>query len=129
AIAALVAAGACSRNNSKPADSALNTDLSLAAQQRAPLDSVSALERGNALTTAPATVAPATRTSSGEVSRSTTPRSSSSARRSSSSSSGSSSSSSGSSTVASQPHTVTEKHTKRDAAIGAGAGAVIGAVT
>jgi len=63
AIAALVAAGACSRNNSKPADSALNTDLSLAAQQRAPLESVSALERGNALTTTPA--APVTRTSSG----------------------------------------------------------------
>jgi hypothetical protein len=130
AIAALVAAGACSRNNSKPADSALNTDLSLAAQQRGPLDSVSALERGNALTTAPATVAPATRTSSGEVSRTPT-RSSSSARRSSGSSSGSSSasSSSGSSAAPAPQRTVTEKHTKRDAAIGAGAGAVIGAMT
>jgi hypothetical protein len=127
ALAALVAAGACGRGGDRPADSALSTDLSLAAQQRAPLDSISTVENGNALNNTPASV----RTSSGEVSRST-----SSARRSSSGSStarraGSSSgaSSSGSSTVASQPHTVTEKHTKRDAAIGAAAGAVIGATT
>src|SRR4051812_4777395 len=46
-LATMVAAGACSRGGNKPADSALNTDLSLAAQQRAytPLDSVSAAER------------------------------------------------------------------------------------
>jgi YmgG-like glycine-zipper protein len=129
AVAALMAGGACSRNNGKPADSALNTDLSLAAQQKTSLDSISAVERGNALTTAPAaTPAPVTRTSSGEVSHTaTTHRSTSTAHRSSGSSSGASSS--GSSTVASEPRTVTEKHTKRDAAIGAGTGAVIGAVT
>jgi hypothetical protein len=130
AIAALAAAGACSRGGNAHADSALNTDLSLAAQQQAPLDSISALERGNALNTNPAaTPAPVTRTSSGEVARSTssTRRSSSSTSTRRASSGGSRSS--GSSTVASQPRTVTEKHTKRDAAIGAAAGAVIGATT
>ena len=127
AISALVAAGACSRNNGKPADSALSTDLSLAAQQRTSLDSISAVERANALTTTPA---PVTRTSSGEVAHAATTHRAAT-HRSSGSTSGSSSgsSSSGSSTVAAQPHTVTEKHTQRDAAIGAGAGAVIGAVT
>jgi hypothetical protein len=131
AIAALVAAGACSRGSGSRADSALNTDLSLAAQQQAPLDSISAIERGNALNTNPAaTPAPVTRTSSGEVAHtSSTRRSSSSSTRRASSSGSRSSSSSGSSTVASQPRTVTEKHTKRDAAIGAAAGAVIGATT
>jgi len=121
AIAALMVAGACGRGNDNRADSALNTDLSLAAQQRGSLDSLSALERGNALNTNPVTAAPGTHTSSGDVARSTsgTRRSSSSAR----------SSGSGSSTVASPPRTVTEKHTKRDAAIGAAAGAVIGATT
>jgi len=94
AVAALMAGGACSRNNGKPADSALNTDLSLAAQQKTSLDSISAVERGNALTTAPAaTPAPVTRTSSGEVSHTaTTHRSTSTAHRSSGSSSGASSS-------------------------------------
>ena len=44
---ALIAAGACSRHNNTPVDTTLNTDLSLAAQQRGyqPLDSVSAAER------------------------------------------------------------------------------------
>ena len=58
-LAALFAAGACSRNNNKPADSALNTDLSLAAQQKGytPLDSISAAERAKALTATPAPAA------------------------------------------------------------------------
>ncbi|HEY4304788.1 MAG TPA: YMGG-like glycine zipper-containing protein [Gemmatimonadaceae bacterium] len=126
AMAALVAAGACSRNNNKPGDSALNTDLSLAAQQRNSLDSISAVERGNALA---ASQAPVTRTSAGDVAHTTTATHHTATHR--SSSSGSSSSSGGSSTVAAAPvtHTVTEKHTQRDAAIGAGAGAVLGAVT
>jgi hypothetical protein len=59
---ALVAAGAACSKSDKPADSALNTDLSLAAQQRGfqPLDSVSAAERARAnnLTGANAAAAP-----------------------------------------------------------------------
>jgi len=130
AIAALLTAGACGRGNGKAADTALNADLSLAAQQRASLDSISAVERGNALNTAPVGApAPVTRTSNGAVSHTATTHRASTTRRASSGSSGSSSGSSSSGTVASQPHTVTEKHTQRDAAIGAGAGAVIGAVS
>src|SRR4051812_29666784 len=130
AVVATTMLGACSRSNNRPADSALNTDLSLAAQQRGytPLDSISAAERANALTT-PA--APVTRTSSGDVARTTTThRSSSSSSSGTHQSSGSSGSSSG--TVASAPapsRTVTVKHPQRDAAIGAAAGAVIGATT
>jgi hypothetical protein len=64
ALALLVAAGACSRSGNRAADSSLNTDLSLAAQQSHSLDSLSAAERtpaANALngTTTPAgTVTP-----------------------------------------------------------------------
>jgi hypothetical protein len=129
ACAALIAAGACSRSGGNAADTTLNTDLSLAAQQnQAQLDSLSAAERApapNALT-ANGSAVPATHSSSGEVA--TVHH-----RRSSGSSSGSSARSSGSSgsvtttTTARAPTVV--KHTKRDAAIGAGAGAVIGAVT
>ena len=131
-VIALAAMGACSRQGNKPADSALNTDLSLAAQQRGyqPLDSLSAAERTNALTTpAPVATSPArTRTSSGEVARSTTTRrTSSSGTRSTGTRSGSSSGSVG--TVRSEPREVTVKHPQRDAAIGAAAGAIIGATT
>jgi hypothetical protein len=131
-LAAMVAAGACSRNNNKPADSALNTDLSLAAQQKGyqPLDSLSPAERANALTT-PAPVTSTTRSSAGEVSRprSTAPhRTSGSSTRSSGTSSGSSSGTVGTSSgTTSSGHVV--KNTKRDAAIGAAAGAIIGATT
>jgi len=128
-MAAFVAAGACSRNSNKPADTALNTDLSLAAQQHAAtLDSLSPAERANALAATPGTTpAPVTRTSSGEVAHTTVHHT---ARRSSGSSSvGSSVGSSSGTVVASEPRTVTVKHTQRDAAIGAGAGAVIGAVS
>jgi hypothetical protein len=111
-------------NNDKPADPALNNDLSLASQANpnARLDSISAAERANAAATqannlrsnpAPVAAAPAR--------RSTT---SSSTRRTSSSGSGASSSGS---TVAREPQVVTKKNTKRDAAIGAAAGAIIGA--
>src|SRR5438874_10093812 len=71
-LAVIIAGGACSRNNNKPADTSLNTDLSLAAQQRGftPLDSLSAAERAKGLTNTPA--ATTTRTATGEVAHTTT---------------------------------------------------------
>ena len=107
--------------NDKKVDDALNSDLSTAAQATpyTPLDSITAAERAgtvpaNALTsTAPRTVTRA------PVRRTTTTRRSSSG--------GTYSSQPVYSAPAPQPTVV--KHTKRDAAIGAGAGAVIGAVT
>ena len=128
AIAAALGATACGRNDKTADNSALQNDLSLAAQQQTRLDSVSALEAGTAGTKAPVNnVAPTT------VRRTTTssaPRRTSTVRRSSStgSSSGSVGSSSGTVTTASGGE-VTVKNTKRDAAIGAAAGAVIGATT
>jgi cobalamin biosynthesis Mg chelatase CobN len=118
---ALAVAAGC--NDDKPADPALNNDLSLAAQANpnARLDSISAAERTNPTvtpannmraTSAPAAAAPARRTTT---------------RRSASSSSGSSTASSSGSTTASEPRVITKKNTKRDAAIGAAAGAIIGA--
>jgi hypothetical protein len=133
AFAALIAAGACGRSNDRAADSALNTDLSLAAQQRGaqPLDTLSPAERarldanalnGTATAVAPAPVSPVRRTSSGgEVSR---PR-----RSSSSGSSSGSVSSSGSTARTTTSSGTVVKHTQRDAAIGAAAGAIIGATT
>jgi len=120
---------ACSKGDNKmtAADSALNSDLSTAAASRpyTPLDSITAAERaGVATSTAPATslrsTASAPRTT---VGRTTTTRRTSSPSR----SSGTYSSAPVYSAPAPQPTVV--KHTKRDAAIGAGAGAVIGAVT
>jgi YMGG-like Gly-zipper len=103
----------------KKVDAALNSDLSTAAQATpyTPLDSINAAERARTTTGATAlrstSAAPRTTTV-----RRTTTRTSSSR-------------SSGSAPVysapAPQPQVV--KHTTRDAAIGAGAGAVIGAVT
>ena len=117
ALALLVAAGACGRNSNRAADTSLNTDLSLAAQQSHSLDSLSAAERspaGNALNGTTATIRPTPRAT----------RSSSSRR-----SSGGSGRvySSGGSVTTSSGHVV--KHTQRDAAIGAAAGAIIGATT
>src|SRR6476619_3947661 len=110
---AIVLSAACSKD--KPADPALNNDLSLAAQANpnARLDSISAAERMNA---ASAPAANNLRTGSA-------PAASAPARRSSSGSTGSSSGSA----VASEPRVVTKKNTKRDAAIGAAAGAIVGA--
>jgi hypothetical protein len=102
----------------KKVDDALNSDLSTAAQAQpyTPLDSITAAERAG-VATAPAsnslrstTTAPRT-----TVRRTTTTRRSSGTYS--------------SSPVYSAPAPVEVKHTKRDAAIGAGAGAVIGAVT
>ncbi|HWH51700.1 MAG TPA: YMGG-like glycine zipper-containing protein [Gemmatimonadaceae bacterium] len=126
ALALFTAAGACSRHNASPADSALNTDLSLAAQQHAPYDSLSAAEQtpqANALTgngAAPAPVVHHT-SSSGTSSRVHHSSSGSSAR--------SSGSSGGTVTTRSSSSGTVVKHTQRDAAIGAVAGAVIGATT
>jgi hypothetical protein len=116
ALVALIAGlTACGRGGNK-ADTTLNTDLSLAAQQKGfkPIDSLGPAERaagGAAVSGAPLSNVPQqrrTRSAGGDVAshRST---SSAPAR-----------SSSGETVV---------KHTQRDAAIGAAAGAVIGATT
>ncbi len=121
-LPAALFAFACSKGDKgqAAADSALNSDLSTAAASRpyTPLDSITAAERAgtsNSLTrtaVAPRTVyrAPVRRTT-------TTRRSSSGGTY-----------SSAPVYSAPAPAPVVVKHTKRDAAIGAGAGAVIGAV-
>ena len=114
-LPAAALAFACSKGDNKyAADSALNSDLSTAAASApyTPLDSITAAERARtaqtaslrSTSTAPRTVYRA------PVRRTTSSRSSSG-------------------TVYSAPAPVVVKHTKRDAAIGAGAGAVIGAIT
>lgn len=129
AVVASTMLGACSRSSNKPADSALNTDLSLAAQQRGftPLDSISAAERADSVATARGA-----RTAGGEVSRGTATRTASTTHHSSGvhRSGTSSGGSSGGVYAGSAPsREVTVKHTQRDAAIGAAAGAVLGATT
>jgi uncharacterized protein YcfJ len=127
-VPAAILAAACGRSDSgKKVDDALNADLSLAAQARpyTAMDSISAMERmyaqqglapvGYAPNAAPVYSQPApTRVVYRDrpVYRSTR-----------------SSGSSGTYSTAPARRTVRVKHTKRDAAIGAGAGAVIGAVT
>jgi hypothetical protein len=123
AVPAIFFAAACKGNDDKKVDDALNNDLSLAAQPTNPVDSISGVERGY---TTGATAAPAarttTRTTSAPVRRTST-----STRRSASSSG--SSASSGTYYPAPAPQPTVVKHTKRDAAIGGVAGAVIGAAT
>jgi hypothetical protein len=119
---------ACSKGDNKmtAADSALNSDLSTAAASRpyTPLDSITAAERaGVATSTAP------TALRSTSTAPRTTVRRTSTARRTTSRSSGTYSSAPVYSAPAPAPQPTVVKHTKRDAAIGAGAGAVIGAVT
>ena len=101
----------------KKVDDALNSDLSTAAQAQpyTPLDSITAAERAG--------VAPA---SNSLRSTSTAPRTT--VRRTTSTRSSSSRASAPVYTAPAPQQTVV-KHTKRDAAIGAGAGAIIGAVT
>ncbi len=128
---ALLVAFACSKD--KPADSALNNDLSLAAQAQpgTRLDSISAAERMNGVAPANGYAAPApapVAVAPAPAPRRTTTASAPARRRSSSSSSASGSSGS-SRVVYSEPRTVTVKNTKRDAVIGAAAGAAIGAAT
>ena len=119
-LPAAALAFACSKGDNKQtaADSALNADLSTAAstQPYTPLDSITAAERAGV---APATALRSTSTAPRTVYRAPV-------RRTTRSSSGGTYSSQ---PVYSAPAPVVVKHTKRDAAIGAGAGAVIGAVT
>jgi hypothetical protein len=120
-LPAAALAFACSKgDNQTAADSARNSDLSTAAasQPYTPLDSITAAER-NGTTPAGATSLRSTSTAPRTVYRAPVRRTTSTR------------SSSGSTPVysAPAPAPVVVKHTKRDAAIGAGAGAVIGAVT
>jgi len=122
-LPAAALAFACSKGDKQTAaDSALNSDLSTAAASRpyTPLDSITAAERAGtatapaALRSNPNAAAPARTVYRAPVRHTTTHRSSSSG---------------GTYSSAPAPAPVEVKHTKRDAAIGAGAGAVIGAVT
>ena len=124
-LPAAALAFACSKgDNQTAADSALNSDLSTAAasQPYTPLDSITAAER-NGTAPAGATSLRSTSTAPRTVYRAPVRRTTSTR----SSSSGSYSPAPVYSAPAPAP--VVVKHTKRDAAIGAGAGAVIGAVT
>lgn len=105
---AIVFAAACSKD--KAPDPALANDLTLAAQARqaVTLDSISAVERANAQRAA----APTGRVSTHAATTSSPHRASG----------GGTANSGGTATE----HTVTEKNTNRDAAIGAAAGAIIG---
>ena len=120
---AIVMAAACSKD--KSSDKALANDLALAGQARQTqiIDSVTQVERTRAATAAAAvatTPVPMRRAAT------TTPRRTT---HSSSSNSGSSNSGSGVTSAPAEQRTVTEKNTKRDAVIGAAAGAIIGATT
>jgi len=118
---------ACSKGDNKmtAAESALNSDLSTAAAIRpyTPLDSITAAERAGVATS----TAPTALRSTSTAPRTTVRRTTTTRRSTSSGSSGTYSSAPVYSAPAPAPQEV--KHTKRDAAIGAGAGAVIGAVT
>jgi hypothetical protein len=117
-LPAVLFAFAC--GGDKKVDDALNSDLSTAAQATpyTPLDSITAAERARAGTPAGATSLTSSAPRTTTVRRATTTRSSSSR-----------STASAPVYTAPAPAPVVVKHTKRDAAIGAGAGAVIGAVT
>jgi len=121
-----ILAAACGRDDSsKKVDDALNSDLSLAAQAHptTALDSISAAERAaQAQGLAPVGYVGGQPVYSTPRSTTTPTRTRTVYRRASSSSSG------GTYYPAPRQQTVV-KHTTRDAAIGAGAGAVIGAVT
>jgi hypothetical protein len=112
--------------NDKKVDEALNSDLSTAAQANpyTPLDSITAAERARTATAPAPTALRSTSTAPRTVTRTPVRRTTTTRR---SSSGGTYSSAPVYSAPAPQPQVV--KHTKRDAAIGAGAGAVIGAVT
>jgi len=110
AFALSIAGLGCKGNQNAAADTSLNRDLALAAHQRDSLDSISAIE-SQRMRAAP---------SGGNAYQTTHTRSSV----------GHSSSAAGevrSSRSAPAPSERVEKHTQRDAAIGAAAGAVIGA--
>lgn len=115
---ALMMAVACGRDDGQSVDAALDNDLRLAGEAYTPsFDSISALEQQNAQTQLTATQP--RRAAAAPVRRTTTRTTT--ARR----------TSSGTGTVygGPQPVVVTRKNTGRDAAIGATAGAVLGATT
>ncbi len=119
---ALVAAAACGRGNA--ADDALKNDLALASQAQAYNPNFNPNESGYAPQNAQQYASPNTPRAVQTVARQPVyRRPTSTARRSSSSSSGASY------PAQSAPPVVVEKHTQRDAAIGAAAGAVLGATT
>lgn len=115
-----VAAAACGRNGGSPADDGLKNDLALASQAQPynPQQVVSPTEAN--LAAQPQYAQPYAPRATQAVARQPVRRSSS-ARRSSASRSGG--------YYPAQPRTTVTKHTNRDAAIGAAAGAVIGATT
>jgi len=121
-IPAMLFAAACGRDDStKSVDAALDSDLRLAGEAYAPgMDSISMMERNAALapTTPTVTRAAPTRTTSAPR-RTTTRRASSSGT----------SSGGGTYSAPAPVRTETRRNTGRDAAIGATAGAVIGATT
>ena len=116
---------ACGRSKSPGLDDALKNDLALASQAQGynPQPFVSPTEAGYA---AQPQYAPRTLQTSARQ-PSTSSRRTSTVRRS-SGSSGSSCSGSGGYYPAPAPPTTVEKHTVRDAAIGAAAGAIMGAI-
>jgi hypothetical protein len=120
-VPAAILAVACGPSDNKKVDDALNSDLTLAAQARpySQMDSISAAERAYAAQgLAPVGYAPAAPVVTQPTKTRVVYRDRPVYRSSGSSSSG----------TYSRPTTVV-KHTKRDAAIGGAAGAVIGAVT
>ncbi len=117
--AATLAAAACTKSDTLPADS-----LSLSASQAVPLDSMTAAER--AAQVAPGAAAPAAMVTTRRRSSSSSAGSGRAPTNSGTSMSGTSTGSSGS-TASSGTHTV--KNTNRDAVIGGAAGAVIGGAT
>jgi hypothetical protein len=124
-VPAAILAVACGRDDSKKVDDALNADLSLAAQARpyTAMDSISAMERAYAAQgLAPVGYAPngAAPVYSQPARTRVVYRDRPVYRSSSRGSSG---------TYSTARTTTRVKHTKRDAAIGGAAGAVIGAVT
>lgn len=118
---ALLAFG-CKGNDSKKVDEALNSDLSLASQAQpySATDSVSAAERANALTSTAAAPAAPVQVTHRTIVHHVYERSRSS---------GGGSYSSGAVATRRGPIDHVEKHPGRDAAIGAAAGAVLGATT
>lgn len=126
-IPAVLFAAACGGDDSsKSVDAALDSDLRLAGQAYAPgLDSISMMEQNAAL--APVAAAPAVaRTATAPRRTTTAPRRTTSTRRASSSGT---SSGGGTYSAPAPVRTETRRNTGRDAAIGATAGAVIGATT
>jgi YMGG-like Gly-zipper len=118
---ALVAVAACGRG--KTADDVLKNDLALASQAQAYNPNFNPNESGYAQQNAPQYASSNAPRAIQTAARQPVYRRPSTARRS------SSSSNSGYYPAPSAPPVVVEKHTQRDAAIGAAAGAVLGATT